>query len=144
MSWKLNPFTGGYQYSSDESAEESLSANRLEINKIATGPVGYLQLVTLISTTNVSISGVDSRENATVFGLALNSAIDGEVVRILLFGHYDDPLLTFGLNESLFQDMNGDLTTVATTIVGENWARVGRSYGDGSVFISPESPVEVQ
>lgn len=144
MSWKLNPFTGSYQYSNDRTSQESLSANRLEIDKIATGAVGYLQLVTLISPTNVSISNVDNRENATVFGMALNDAVDGEVVRILLFGHYDDALLAFGLNESLFQDKDGNLTTVATTIVGEHWSRVGRSYGDGSIFISPESPIEVQ
>jgi len=143
VSWKLNPFTGKPQYV-ETSADESLSAKRLEIDKIATGSVDFLDLVTLISTTNVKTSSVDTKQNATVFGLALNSAINGAVVRVLLFGHLEDVSLSFALNESLFQNSLGKLTGTATTIVGEYWSRVGRSYGSGSIFIDPEPPIEVR
>lgn len=143
MSWKLNPFTGKPQYV-ETSADESLSAKRLEIDKLATGSVAFLDLVTLVSTTHVETSNVDTKQNATVFGLALNAAIDGELVRVLLFGHFEDVSLTFALNESLFQDASGSLTSIATTIVGEYWSRVGRSYGPGSIFIDPEAPIEVR
>lgn len=144
MTWKLNPFTGSYQYVETSTTEESLSANRLEIDKIASGSIGYLQLVTLIDNDTVEVAGVDSRQKATIFGLALNTASDGDLVRILLFGHYEDVSLNFSLHENLFQDMNGNLTTTASTIVGEYWTRIGRSYGNGAIFISPEPPVEVR
>jgi hypothetical protein len=146
MGWKYNPFIGklvNYE-DQDEASEESLSAKRLEIDKVASLPILKHSLVTLTSETHVKTSGVSSLEDSTVFGMALNAANSGEIVRVLLFGHYSDPSLVFGTNESLFQNASGMLTTTATTIVGEFWARVGRSYGGGSIFISPEPPVGVE
>lgn len=146
MSWRYNPFSGTVDFypEIDDTPEESLSAKRLEIDKIASGNISTLQLVSLITDDTVTPSGVATRDAATVFGMAITDAGDGELVRILLFGHYTNENISFGLNQSLFQDALGNLTTTATTIVGESWARVGRSYGGGSVFISPEAPVEVQ
>ena len=142
MSFKFNPFTGTFDLVNEEAAG-SLSSERLEVDRVATGAIAIYDPVSLVSSTNVSTSGVSSDSSARVFGIALSAANNGETLTILMFGNIEDPAFTFALNKSLFQSLAGPISDQSTTIVGEFFCLVGRSNGTGSIFVNPGIPTEV-
>ena len=118
-------------------------ANRLVVVRIADGAIALNDPVYLVTNDTVSTAGVSTRQEATVFGIALEAANDGDALRVLIFGNHADPSFTFTLNAPLFNSALGPISTQSTTIVGEFFCRIGKSNGPGSIFVSPEAPTEV-
>ena len=119
-------------------------ANRIEVTRLVNGsPVSKYDPVSLLTATEVITSNVDTKDKATVFGVALHDAGVGEEVRILIFGMISDPVFTFPLNIPLFQSALGPISSQATTIVGEFFCEIGKSNGVGSILVKPTLPVEV-
>lgn len=119
-------------------------ANRIEVTRTVNGiAVTKYEPVSLVSATDVIPSNVDTRNNATVFGVALHDAAIGEDVRILIFGMITDPVFTYPLNDTLYNSALGPLALIATTIVGEFFCSVGKSNGAGSILVEPGKPTEV-
>lgn len=124
-------------------AIQALRAERLEVTRTAVGAIPLYSPVRLVTADTVSVANVDTRINATVYGIAIESKLTGEDVKILLMGNLEDPSFTFGLNDGLFQSAAGPISDQSTTIVGEFFCRIGKSNGTGSIFVNPELPIEV-
>jgi hypothetical protein len=77
--------------------------------------------------------------DATVLGLTLNTALNGDSVVCLLLGAYADPSFTFAENATLYLGANGLLT--ATEPVVGFMTRVGWGLGSGEIFLSLENPI---
>jgi len=142
MSYRLNPFTGKFDYF--QAGGTADDANRIEVTRIVDGTaVSKYDPVSLISATDVIPTNVDTRNNATCFGVALHNAVIGEEVRILIFGMISDVVFTYPLNAPLYNSIAGALSLVPTTIVGEYFCQVGKSNGTGSILVEPGKPTEV-
>jgi len=119
-------------------------ANRIEVTRVVIGGnVSKYDPVSLVTATEVTTSDVDTKDRATVFGVALHSAIVGENVRILIFGIITDVIFTYPLNATLYNSSQGPISTIATTIVNEYFCGVGKSNGAGSILVEPTLPTKV-
>lgn len=143
MSLTYNPITGQFNNSSSGSTVVE-STKRLQVVKTANEDLVIGDSVKMDDANSCSKSGVDTRENASVVGLCVSDALSGEDVTILLLGLIDNPVfLSIPFGVSVFQNNSGGVTINATTIVGEFWTRIGKSYGNGVILVGPEEPVEV-
>ena len=142
MSYKFNPLSGQLDYYEEGGSADD--ANRIEVTRKVDGvAVTKYDPVALITATEVIPSNVDTLNNATVFGLALEDAAIGQDVRILIFGIVSDSFFTFPLNDPLFNSVSGAISATATTIVGEFFCQIGKSNGLGSILVDPSKPTEV-
>ena len=142
MSYVFNPFTGSFESASAGQSSSTVS-ERLEVIRTANENILKYQPVSLINSVEVVISDVSSNSLSSVYGIALNDALATNPVTILLFGNLDDPLFNFPINTLLFQSSAGLITDQSTTIVGEFFCSIGKSGGNGSIFIDIGVPTEV-
>lgn len=142
MSYRLNPFTGKFDYFQDGGTADD--ANRIEVTRVVNGSsIAKYDPVALVTATDVTTASVLTKDLATVFGLALHAADPGEDVRILIFGMVSDAVFTYPLNDVLYNSLAGPISLVATTIVGEFFTPIGKSNGAGSILVDPGKPTEV-
>jgi hypothetical protein len=82
-------------------------------------------------------------DDAFAIGVAMHDAAVGQLLDILVLGVIQDPAFAvYPLNSTIFLDSDGGTTDVkpmqpsasSTTIIG-------RSYGNGEVFVNVERPV---
>ena len=140
MGYKWNPFTGTLDYVADAAitVEDALSAKTLILEKIASENVSALKALYLDTNTTCRHASNVSEIEGTVIGIALNSAIIGGNVRILVFGLLDDPFFNFTLNDRIFLGTNGELINyqpVSGVLTG-----IGYGLGSGSIQISIDKP----
>lgn len=145
MSLKFNPITGEFnQVANITAAENVISSQKLQIEKIASIDIPVGCLIKMDDKDNCSPAGVSNEASASVVGICTDSVLAGELTTILLLGVFEDAsLVSIPFGASLFQDNQGNITQNATSIVGEFYTRVGKSFGNGIVLIKPEEPVEV-
>ena len=142
MPYRLNPFTGKFDYFQDGGTADD--ANRIEVTRVVNGlAISKYDPVSLVTATEVVTADVDTKDRATIFGLALHAASPGEDIRILIFGMISDPVFTYPLNDVLYNSSAGPISLVATTIVGEFFTPIGKSNGAGSILVDPGKPTEV-
>lgn len=156
MSYKLNPFTGEFDYFEEKQNE------RLETTRTVATPVSYgdpltfygdaglyyggsaniaqFQLVTAVSSTEVILSSNLNAGTAKVLGIALEAGTSGDDIRILLFGLLEDPFFAFPLNDNLYLDNTGNIVNVEPTTPGEYITEIGYSLGTGSIWTRIEDP----
>ena len=118
-------------------------AVKLELSLIATSSISKLDLVKLDSNTHCSRANFTSSQNASVIGVALNSAIGGNTVKVLLFGILEDPSLLFALNDLLFLKSDSTITDIGTSTTGDFLVVVGKSLGTGAIFVNVSTPEEI-
>lgn len=142
MPYKFNPFTSNFDLVQDGGTADD--ADRIEVTRqVNGGSIAKYEPVALVTANEVATADVDTKDHATVFGLALHAANTGEDIRILIFGMISDPVFTFALNVPLFQSSTGAISATATTVVGEFFCKIGKSNGTGSILVAPQLPTEV-
>jgi hypothetical protein len=118
---------------------------RLTTTRIATTAISALRILKFDSGTHVSYATNDSTYgDSFAIGIALNSAIIGGTVEILLFGALNDPFFSYPVNENLYLDSNGGITNIAPSLPSASFlVKIGSSMGAGSIFIKMEQPISL-
>jgi hypothetical protein len=118
---------------------------RLTTTRKATVAVSALRLVKFDSSTHISPATNDAAySDAQVIGMALNSAVIGGDVAILLFGAATDAFFAYAVNDNLFLGVNGVITDIPPSAPTANFlVRVGSSMGTGAIFLNMEQPVSL-
>ena len=76
-----------------------------------------------------------------MLGISIQAGLTGQDIAVLLFGKIEDASFNFPLNEPLFLDLNGVITsTPPTTDFSVN---IGHSLGLGAIFIDIKEPIEL-
>jgi hypothetical protein len=130
------PSTGG---GSVDFATESLSAQILKIQAIAGEVISATKLVYMIDETTCGLSDKDILSKKDAIGIALNAALPGSSVDILLFGRFVDLFFTYPVNTSLYLGNNGNITDIAPS-TGYS-VLIGKGLGTGAIFIDIERPI---
>ena len=140
MSYRWNPFTGTFDFSDAMTAD---SSTYLIVQRIAAENIVRTDVLSWNSVGQVKLASNNTTpDDAYVVGMALNDALTGALVDVLVMGIINDPVFnTFPLNATIFLDTAGATTDIkperptatSTTVVG-------RSYGNGEVFINPLRP----
>lgn len=148
MAWKYNPLTLKLERvttATVDYANETVGASlKVEIEKIANEDLVIGDPVKMDDDNSCSKPNVNSEANASVVGLCTSTALTGSIVKIQISGVFTNSIYnSLPFNSPVFQTSGGGLGINPTSIVGEFWCRVGKSYGNGSVLIRPEEPVEV-
>lgn len=113
------------------------------IKKICTETITQFSIVRLVSSTQTSLASIETYVRAKAVGIALQSGIIGDQIRILTFGILEDPSFNFTLNEPIFLDTNGvisQIPPIATTLFELN---IGQSLGVGAIEIKVGEPKEI-
>ena len=139
MSWKFNPFTGNLDYF--EETEIVDSAKRLSDTRICDENISALKLVRAVNDTDIVLANKTDYIESKVLGIALQTGVTGNEIEVLLFGKVEDSFFTFPLNQPLFLDLNGAITsTPPTTDFSVN---IGHSLGLGAIFIDIKEQIEL-
>lgn len=119
-------------------------ATKLVVDRTAQLVVSEGELVRAIGTSKVQPADANTTaSDATVLGLALNDALVGENVSVLVLGIVSDPSYSvFPINSQLFLDLDGAITDDRPTQPSRKFlTEVGKSLGNGEILISIEPPV---
>jgi hypothetical protein len=127
----------------DSSLLPIVSASSLQLTKIAQMTIVQGDAVRAFSDTHVVQASQDSTlEAASVLGVAMNSAIAGQPVTLLVLGIYTLPLFNiFPVNSPLFLDVNGGLSDDRPTTGFKT--TVGKSLGNGSIMVQIGEPTQL-
>jgi hypothetical protein len=141
MAYKWNPFTGTLDFNDSITADNS---TYLVIQRIASESIIRTDVVAYNNMGEIKLANNNTTvDDAFVVGMALNNGNIGDLIDVLVMGIINDPIFNvFPLNSTIFLDTIGATTDVkpvppsasSTTVVG-------RSYGNGEVFINPLRPV---
>lgn len=139
MSYKFNPLTGQLDYF--EESETTESAKRLSDTRVCSEPISALRLVRALNDSDISLANKTDYTQSKVLGIALQSGSIGEEIEVLLFGKIEDSFFSFPLNEPLFLDLNGLITS--TPPVSGFSTNIGHSLGLGAIFIDIKEQIEL-
>lgn len=114
-------------------SQDAESAKEISFNAIAGETISATKLV-YISSDLLFLGNLATREQAQVLGIATQSGNAGALIKVLLFGRYDDPSFTFSSGSSLYLTGVGNISTTAPTS-GYN-KEVGQALATGSIFIN--------
>jgi len=118
--------------------------SKFTIERNATVPITALSLVRQDTATTVTLAtSQGTYTDARVIGLALNSALVGEVVEVMLFGIASHPSFNFSINEPLFLTTGGAFSSTAPSVTGQFIVEVGFALGLGEINLAITSPVEI-
>lgn len=120
------------------SGQESVA--KLGIVKIASENINQFDMVRLVSSTHIAKGTSSNSTGAKISGIAMNSAIAGNQVTVVMFGIIEDASFTFPLLSKLFLQSDGTLGLVAPSLSGEYVVASGESLGTGAIFIKIEEP----
>ena len=143
MSYKFNPLTGNFDYYSSSTSGDAYAAQVLKISRIASEDILEGEMLKADSPTHCSLATSDTNaQDAMAIGIALNNALTGETVDILLLGVAENTSFTiFSLNSPLYLDINGGITD--TKKLSGYHVPIGKSLGGNQIFISIESPTVI-
>lgn len=118
-------------------------AEKLVKTFVAGEAIARLQPVRLSTSQEIFTSNKDTNyQEANVTGVAINSVGAGGDVQVQFFGILDDPSFSFLASEPVFLG-SGSLQQNAPVASGEFITEVAQGLGAGSIFINPNSPVEI-
>ena len=141
MAYRWNPFTGSFDFTDAVTAD---SSTYLVIQRIAAEDIVRTDVLSYNAIGEVKLANNNTTpDDAFVVGMALNDASTGHLVDVLIMGVINDPAFNvFPLNSTIFLDTAGATTDVKpNTPSASSTTVVGRSYGNGEVFINPLRPV---
>ncbi len=141
MAFKWNPFTGTFDLTE---AMTSDSSTYLIIQRIAAEDILRTDVLSYNALGQVKLANNNTTpDDAYVVGMALNDAPMGHLVDVLIMGIIQDPIFNaFPLNATIFLDVHGGSTDIKPLRpTATSYTVVGRSYGNGEVFINPLRPV---
>lgn len=119
-------------------------SRKIAVEKTAGEALSEGDFVSLSDADTCVKCGVANEQSASVIGVCLSNSAQGQQASIQIAGIYqNDRFLAIPYGETVFQAVNGEISTQRTTIVGEFFCRTGKSYGSGSILIRPEEPIEV-
>ena len=101
--------------------------------------------VSAVSAIYKTLSGVSGGNNnttideATIIGVSITAATDGNKVKYKIIGNYTDSSFAFPLNDPLYLGVNGSITNVPPTTGFRT--QIGYSKGLGEIFISIQEPI---
>jgi len=115
------------------------SAVKLSFSKIADNTISALQIVRLTSDTNIDLADKSVLGTALAAGIAINGGTVGSTIVVVAAGIVEDASFTYTLNDILFLNTSGAITTVAPT-TGFSTV-IGKSLGTGAIYINIEQPI---
>lgn len=121
----------------------SESSTYLIVQRFASEPILKFEIVSATGTTTVKLAHNNTTaDDAFVVGMALNDANTGEKVDVLIMGVVSDPsFAVFGLNATLFLDVDGGITDIKPVLPAATSTTIlGRSFGSGDVFVNVQRP----
>lgn len=137
MPYKFNPISGQFDFF--KSKETAVSAERLSFKKQAAEDISALRLVILDSNDLCRLARLDTLENSSVVGIALNGGASGSLIEILTLGVVNDAFFTFPVNVPLFLNDTGQITdSVPSSGIS---VRIGNGLGNGAIYIKIERPI---
>lgn len=103
--------------------------------------ISALVLVRADGDNAVAIADNDTYENASVVGVAFDTGGPAFNGRVVSHGRIQDGSFTFGTNVTLYLGASGVITSTppATGVL----TRIGKSLGNGSIFINIDDPIEL-
>lgn len=113
--------------------QDAESAKEISFNAVAGETISATKLVYL-SNDLLFLGSLSTREQAQVLGVALQAGNAGTLIKVLIFGRYDDPSFVFPSGSSLYLTGTGNISTTAPTS-GYN-KEVGQALANGSIFIN--------
>lgn len=116
---------------------------KMVFEKITVSDVMAFEMVRLVSSTEVDLTNDATYDESLAVGIALESKLAGQKVRILTFAIAEDPSFIWPINTKLFLGSAGSITDTPTTIVTEFVTPIGQSLGPGAIFIKIDEPEEV-
>ena len=114
--------------------------SKFSLTRTAQENIAKFDLVTLFDETRVKKAGIDSYLDAVVAGVAINSANIGQDVEFIIFGVIEDPSFSFPIKEPLFLNSTGNITNTPHSTSGKFLSKIGKSYGNGAIFIELNDP----
>jgi hypothetical protein len=103
--------------------------------------ISALQVVRADGDNAVNIANNDTYENASVVGIAYDTGGPAFNGRVVSHGRIQDASFTFGDNVTLYLGASGSITATAPTTGA--LCRIGKSLGNGSIFINIDDPIEL-
>lgn len=122
---------------------EASDVGKMVFEKIAASNISAFQMVRLTSTTEVDLTDDATYEESIAVGIALESKLAGQKIRVLTFAIAEDPSFTWAINAKLFLGPSGSITDTPTTTVSKFVTPIGQSLGPGAIFIRIDEPEEV-
>ena len=144
MPFKYNPFTGTLDYNPPKSTMNS--ATSLQVTRTALEEIFSGECVMSSSASEVRLATNDQTvDKALVLGIAVNHALPGENVTVVIMGVINNSNYSaFTLNSPLFLDSNGGITDVRPVLPTSKYLlQVAKSLGSNSIFIQIETPTQL-
>jgi len=135
MGYKWNPLSSSLDYFSDTAS----STESLVISRIAGENISSIKVVYLNNSTDCMLANNTSLSQATVIGISTSSAITGGSLNVLSAGVLIDASLVFAVNQLVFLDINGNMTTTQPAS-GSYLTQIGFGLGAGSMYIKIGTP----
>lgn len=80
-----------------------------------------------------------TEDEATVIGISINGAVDGDKIRYKTYGRMEDSSFNYTLNAPLYLELNGNLTE--TSPLSGYRTQVATSLGVGAININIQEPI---
>lgn len=119
----------------------STDSQKLVTTFISNGDISAMKPVRAIDLSNVIIANDNTYLESRVIGITTHAALDGEPIKVQLFGKLDDASFNFPLNEPLFVNEFGNITDIFS--LDDFHSKIGYSLGNGSIFVQPAEPIEL-
>jgi hypothetical protein len=119
---------------------DTSNVSKFSITKFASENISKFDLVNLDTQTTARKAIVDSYGESVVAGMAIEGATIGQSFKMIVFGLYEDPTFSFPINLPLFLNTDSTITSTPISTTGKFLTKVGKSYGDGAVFIDIDDP----
>ena len=125
-------------------ASRAEASTYLILQRIVTEQVYRTEVVASTGTTTAKLAHNNTTpDDAFAIGVAMHDAAPGQLLDILVLGVIQDPAFAvYPLNATIFLDSDGGTTdTKPTQPLASSTTIIGRSYGNGEVFVNVERPV---
>lgn len=121
----------------------SAMAAAIAVSRIANETISRGEFVYSVNTTNVGLAvNNDTQERAMVLGVAMNNALFGEQVLVLLIGAVTDVAFNgLSINRPLYLNVSGGVTD--TKPVTGYLVPVAKSVGSNTIFVSVSYPIKL-
>jgi len=121
-------------------------ATKVAVERIAHGDILSGDLVRAFSPNYVTLADpTTDADSANVLGVAITDALDGNTVKILVFGIVTNPIFNvFAVNDILFLDDLGAITNVKPTLPSSKYqTSIGKSLGGTEIFVNIMPPIKL-
>jgi len=119
------------------------SSTYLVVRRLAKEHILRTECVTIFSDTEVKLAQNNTTSlDAVVLGMAVNDALPGEYVNIIVMGILKDSAFSvFGLRSNIFMDQDGSITDIRPVPpLANSYTIIGTYIGNNEIFINPVKP----